>query len=71
MPKLKQLSLNRNQIGDAGMAALAEAIAKEGAFPFLTRMGQYGTDLDGNSASDEAKKAVEEALMKKQHQQRI
>ena len=63
LPKLEYLGLNENQIGDAGMAALAEAIAKEGAFPSLTSFGYYG--LRGNPASDEAKKAVEEALEKK------
>ena len=60
-PELEQLNLYSNQIGDAGMAALAEAIAKEGACPSLTRI-----DLDDNPASVKARKAVEEALKKKQ-----
>ena len=59
--RLETLSLDNNKIGDAGMAALAEAIAKEGAFPSLTTI-----TLRGNPASDEAKQAVEEALEKKQ-----
>lgn len=37
-------------------AALAEAITKEGAFPSLDRIS-----LKGNPASDEAKKALQEA----------
>ena len=47
------------------MAALAEAIAKEGAFASLTKVWLFN-----NPASDEATKAVEEALEKKK-QQRI
>ena len=66
LPKLKELSLYHNQIGDAGMAALAEAIAKEGAFPSLTKLA-----LPRNPASKEATNAVQEALEKKQQQQRI
>ena len=58
--RLEVLNLSDNQIGDAGTAALAEAIAKEGACPSLDYI-----DLDDNPASDEAKKAVEEALKKK------
>ena len=64
--KLKELSLRNNHIWETGMAALAEAIAREGAFPSLTEIG-----LDRNPASNksnEAVEAVEEALEKKKQQ---
>ena len=59
--RLETLELSSNQIGDAGAAALAEAIAKEGAFPSLIKINLD----DKNPASDEAMKAVKEALGKK------
>ena len=58
--RLEALDLSGNGIGDAGVGFLAEAIAKEGVCPSLTSI-----NLNGNPASDEAKKAVVEALEKK------
>jgi hypothetical protein len=65
--RLETLNLWNNQIGDAGAAAVAEAIAKEGAFPSLTDIdigSNIGNQWFGNPASNEAKKAVYEALHK-------
>ena len=63
LPRLEKLSLHSNRIRDAGAAALAEAIAEDGAFPSLIVGYGCGPGLSGNPASDEAKEAVEEALI--------
>ena len=51
---LEQLNLGYNRIGDAGVAALAEALAKVGSLETLW--------LDGNPASQEAVDALKAAL---------
>ena len=53
MPNLKELALQRNQIGDDGVAALASAL-RGGALPACWRI-----ELDGNPGSDAP---VEETL---------
>ena len=53
--KLKLLSLNGNQIGDAGVAALAEAAGK---LPQLERLFLY----DNPNISQQAKDALKAAL---------
>ena len=50
------LNLYENQIGDAGLTALAKAV-ESGALPKCTGIG-----LGGNPASDEAKQAVRDAI---------
>ena len=57
LKKLKVLRLDNNQIGDAGVTALAEAAGK-GTLPQLERLG-----LDSNSTiSQQAKDALKAAL---------
>ena len=57
LKKLKKLHLNNNQIGDAGVMALAEAAGK-GTLPQLKEL-----DLSGNSTiSQQAKDALKAAL---------
>ena len=53
MPKLKDLGLSSNQIGDEGAVALAEAVGK-GALPKLKKLW-----LIGNKLSQTAKDAWE------------
>ena len=57
---LQLLDLHRNQIGNAGVTALAEACAG-GALPACTYVG-----LVGNPASDEAQQAVEDIIESRQ-----
>ena len=54
------LELGGNQIGDAGLTALAKAV-ESGALPKCTTIMTFG-----NPASDEAKKAVEDAIAGRQ-----
>ena len=54
LPKLEQLSLRENAIGDVGMQALAEAVSK-GALPQLKEANVY---LGGNPGNAELVKGV-------------
>ena len=56
MCNMQELYLHYNQIGDAGLSALADALGK-GALPKCTYI-----DVDENPASEEALQAVQEAL---------
>ena len=56
--KVEELKLYSNEIGDAGCAALAEAVAK-GGMPAINFIQLYG-----NPVSDAAKQAVEDAVKK-------
>ena len=56
LASLKGLSLQRNQIGDIGMSALASACAN-GALPKCTTITVFD-----NSASAEAQQAVKDAI---------
>ena len=56
LPQLKILGLSGNQIGDAGVAALASACGS-GALPNLTRLG-----LDGNQIGDDGMQALAAAI---------
>ena len=53
---MQELWLYENQIGDAGLSALAEAVGK-GALPKCINV-----DLGNNPASEEARQALEDAL---------
>ena len=57
---MQELWLYENQIGDAGLSALAEAVGK-GALPNCSLI-----DVEGNPASDEAQQAVEDAIASRQ-----
>ena len=54
------LGLSGNQIGDAGLSALAEAVGK-GALPKCTTIA-----TSGNPASAEAKQGVKDAIASRQ-----
>ena len=56
MPNLGMLGLSRNQISDAGVAALASAL-RRGALPSCT-----GIDLNNNQISDAGVAALASAL---------
>ena len=56
MCHVQALEISNNNIGDAGLAALAKAV-ESGALPKCT-----GIELLGNPASDEAKQAVRDAI---------
>ena len=54
------LGLSSNQIGDAGLSVLVEAVGK-GALPKCTTITTFG-----NPASNEAQQAVEDAIASRQ-----
>ena len=56
MCNMQVLALHRNQIGDAGLSALAEAVGK-GALPKCTTITTFS-----NPASNEAQQAVKDAI---------
>ena len=56
----QELGLGRNQIGDAGLTALAKACAS-GALPKCTTIA-----TGGNPASAEAKQGVKDAIASRQ-----
>ena len=60
MCNMQVLALHRNQIGDAGLSALAEAVGK-GALPKCTTITTFG-----NPASNEAQQAVKDAITSRQ-----
>ena len=60
MCNMQVLQLQYNQIGDAGMSALADALGK-GALPKCTTIA-----MDGNPASAEAKQGVKDAIANRQ-----
>ena len=59
LKKLEELYLNGNQIGDAGVMALAEAAGK-GTLPQLKQLGLYGNT--NSTISQQAKDALKAAL---------
>ncbi|EOD22570.1 hypothetical protein EMIHUDRAFT_469610 [Emiliania huxleyi CCMP1516] len=59
VPRLEELDLGDNKIGDEGFEALAAALGKEGAVPRLEQL--Y---LEGNKIGDEGCKALAAALGK-------
>ena len=62
MPNLKKLHLNDNQIGDAGVTALASAL-RGGALPSCTRIGLAGNPgSDAGSSNRGVDSKVKEAL---------
>ena len=57
LPQLNQLWLSDNKISDAGVSALADAVASALCVSALTHV-----DVGNNPASEEARQALEDAL---------